>query len=69
MTTTEAATALGVTRAWLWRLIKAGTIKAEMRGRDWWIEDAEVERYQRERRPAHRPGRKATARDDRAEGR
>jgi DNA binding domain, excisionase family len=55
MTTTEAAAHLGVTRAWLWQLIKRGTIKAEMRGRDWWIEDAEVERYRRERKPAHRP--------------
>lgn len=55
MTTTEAAAELGVTRAWLWRLIKRGTIQAEMRGRDWWIEDSEVERYRRERKPAHRP--------------
>lgn len=55
MTTTEAAAALEVTRAWLWRLIKGGTIKAEKRGRDWWIEDAEVERYKRDRKPAHRP--------------
>lgn len=55
MTTIEAAAALKVTRAWLWRLIKAGTIQAEKRGRDWWIEADEVERYRRERRPAHRP--------------
>lgn len=55
MTTTEATAALGVTRAWLWRLIKDGRIAAEMRGRDWWIEAAEVERYRQERKPAHRP--------------
>jgi excisionase family DNA binding protein len=55
MTTTEAAAYLGVTRAWLWRLIKGGVIVAEKRGRDWWIEDSEVERYKREKRPAHRP--------------
>jgi excisionase family DNA binding protein len=55
MTTTEAAAYLGVTRAWLWRLVKRGTIQAEMRGRDWWIEREEVERYKRERKPAHRP--------------
>jgi excisionase family DNA binding protein len=55
MTTTEAAAILGVTRAWLWRLIKAGKIAAEMRGRDWWIEPEEVERYKRERRQAGRP--------------
>ena len=55
MTTTEAAAALNVSRAWVWRLIKSGTITAEMRGRDWWIEPAEVERYRRERRQAGRP--------------
>jgi excisionase family DNA binding protein len=55
MTTTEAADALGLTRAWLWRLIKRGTIAAERRGRDWWIEDSEVERYKVDRKPAHRP--------------
>jgi excisionase family DNA binding protein len=55
VTTSEAAAALGVTRAWVWRLIKGGMLAAEMRGRDWWIEDSEVERYKRERKPAHRP--------------
>lgn len=55
MTTTEAAERLHVTRAWVWRLIKRGVLAAEMRGRDWWIEDVEIERYERERRPAHRP--------------
>lgn len=64
MTTTEAAAALDVTRAWLWRLIKAGAIKAERRGRDWWIEPEEVERYRRERRPAHRPAKKGTKMHD-----
>lgn len=55
MTTSEAAAYLGLTRAWLWRLIKEGKIAGEKRGRDWWIDDAEVERYKRERKPAHRP--------------
>lgn len=55
LTTTEAAAALGLTRAWIWRLIKRGTIQAERRGRDWWIEREEVERYTREKKPAHRP--------------
>lgn len=58
MTTTEAAAALDVTRAWLWQLIKRGVIAAEKRGRDWWIEQEEVERYRRERKPAHRPVKK-----------
>jgi len=55
MTTTEAAAALNVTRAWVWQIIKRGDLAAEKRGRDWWIEPDEVERYRRERRPAHRP--------------
>ena len=55
MTTTEAAAALGVSRAWVWRLVKGGLLAAEKRGRDYWIEGTEVERYRRERRPAHRP--------------
>lgn len=54
-TTTEAAAILGVSRAWVWRLIKEGKLSAERRGRDWWVEDSEVERYKRERKPAHRP--------------
>ena len=60
MTIPDAAARLNVTRAWVWRLIKRGTIAAEMRGRDWWIDEAEVERYQRERKPAHRPANVAT---------
>lgn len=63
MTTTEAADRLHVTRAWVWRLIKRGALAAELRGRDWWIEDAEIERYERERRPAHRPKNEHTAHD------
>lgn len=55
MTTQEAAAALKVSRAWVWRLIKEGKLKATMRGRDWWIEAEEVDRYEKERRPAHRP--------------
>ncbi len=64
MTTTEAAAALHITRSWLWQLIKAGTVKAEKRGRDWWIEGAEIERYKRERKPAHRPANVATSGTD-----
>jgi len=30
-------------------------LSTEKRGRDWWIEAEEVERYGRERKPAHRP--------------
>lgn len=60
MTTLEAAAALDVSRAWIWRLIKEKKIAATRRGRDWWIESGEVERYRRERRPAHRPANVAT---------
>lgn len=55
MTTVEAAAALDVTPAWIWRLIKRGSLAAEKRGRDYWIEEEEVERYRREKAPAHRP--------------
>lgn len=63
MTTTEAAAALKVSRAWVWRLIKADVLAAERRGRDWWIEEAEIERYKRERKPAHRPPNVTNERD------
>jgi len=73
ITTTQAAQRLGVEPKTVTRYIKRGTIAAEKRGRDWWIAPEEVERYRRERRGVGRPkketGRKATARDDRAEGR
>lgn len=55
MTTHEAADRLGLTARSVARLIKAGTLAATKRGRDYWIEDAEVERYQSSRRPAGRP--------------
>lgn len=61
MTTAEAAGQLGITKRSVARLCKAGVIKAERRGRDYWIEDTEVERYKEERRPAHRPKREEDA--------
>ena len=55
MTTAEAANRLGIKpRSVVW-LIKAGHIVAAKRGRDYWIEDAEVARYAVERRAQHRP--------------
>lgn len=54
-TTQEAADRLGIKpRSVVWA-IKQGLIRAEKRGRDYWIEDVEIERYKKERRPAHRP--------------
>lgn len=59
-TTHEAGDRLGIKSRSVIKAIKEGLIKAEKRGRDYWIEDEEVERYARERRAAHRP-RKETA--------
>lgn len=53
--TADAAERLGIKPRSVVQLIKRGVLAAEKRGRDYWIEDAEVERYARERRPAHRP--------------
>lgn len=55
MTTTEAADRLGLTARSVARLIKAHIITATKRGRDYWIDDAEVERYATDRKPAGRP--------------
>lgn len=55
MTTHEAANRLGLTARSVARLIKRGVIAAEKRGRDYWIEEAEVARYEHERRPVGRP--------------
>ncbi len=60
MTTSQAATYLGCTRAWIWQRIKDGHIAAEKRGRDWHVEQDELDRYQREKREAHRPARATT---------
>lgn len=55
MTTHEAADRLGLTPRSVARLIKRGVIAATKRGRDYWIEDSEIERYIAARRPAGRP--------------
>jgi len=57
MLTSEAAERLSIKKRSVARLIKQGLIVAEKRGRDYWIEPEEVERYARERKPAHRPRR------------
>lgn len=53
MTTQEAATALGVHRSRVLRLINDGRLKAEKRGRDWWIEPEALEavRHRKNGRP------------------
>ncbi len=55
LTTREAADRLGIKPRSVAKAIKRGLIEAEKRGRDYWIEDEEIERYAVERRPQHRP--------------
>jgi excisionase family DNA binding protein len=43
MTTDEAAAARGVSARRVLAMIKAGRLHAEKRGRDWWIEEADLE--------------------------
>lgn len=45
MTISEAAKALGVTPDTLRQQIGRGRFKATKHGRDWWVTEAEVERY------------------------
>ena len=55
LTTAEAAARLGIEPVTLRAHIKKGHIKAAKHGRDWFIEQAEVDRFNQEKRPAHRP--------------
>lgn len=50
MTLTEAAKLVGTTPDNLRGAIARGAMKAEKHGRDWWVQPAEVERYNRENR-------------------
>lgn len=50
MTLTEAASLLGRDPATLRQQIAKGKLRAEKRGRDWWVTPKEVERYARENR-------------------
>jgi len=52
MTISEAAGSLGVTPATLRQQVANHKLRAEKRGRDWWVTAAEVERYRRENRRA-----------------
>lgn len=55
MTTTQAATELGIQPGSVKKLCQRGILKAERIGRDWLISQKEVERYKVERRSAGRP--------------
>ncbi len=50
MTLIEAAARLGTSAANLRGAIARGSLKAVKHGRDWWVTEAEVERYRRESR-------------------
>lgn len=67
LTIPEAAARLGVKRQWVWRLVKAGRIEAKLYGRDWLIEEREIERYEQERQPAHRPKGHRSGHDEQAQ--
>lgn len=56
LTTAEAAERLGFkSKRSISLLCRQGIIKGEKRGRDWFVSEDEIERYRKERRPAHRP--------------
>ena len=50
LTLTEAAQRAGVDPSALRHAIRLGTLTATKRGRDWFVESAEIERYIRERK-------------------
>lgn len=59
LTVPQAATLLGLKPRSVRKFIERGMIKGEKRGRDWFISQEEVDRYNRERRkPGPQPGRK-----------
>jgi excisionase family DNA binding protein len=55
LTTREAAAVLGLKLRTVQAHITAGNIHAVKMGRDFFITPEEIERFQREKRPAHRP--------------
>lgn len=55
LTTPQAAAELGVQPKTVSRYIKRGLIKAEKRGRDYFIAAVELERFKAERRERGRP--------------
>lgn len=55
LTTQQAADLLGLDRRTVLKYIERGLIQATKFGRDWQIDPAEVEHFQRERRKPGRP--------------
>jgi excisionase family DNA binding protein len=58
VTLKEAAERLAVTPDNLRGAIARGSLRAVKHGRDWWVTEAEIERYQREQlgQPGRKPG-------------
>jgi excisionase family DNA binding protein len=61
MTTREAAEALGVTKARVDQLCKAGRLKFVMKGNSRLLQRADVEAFAKLDRPSGRPGKKTEA--------
>lgn len=55
LTTAEAADLLGIKTRSVVKLIRRGLIVATKHGRDYMLDPTEIDRYARERQPAHRP--------------
>ncbi len=56
MTLSEAAARLGINAATLRQQIANGRLSAVRHGRDWWVEEAEVTRYQTQSRRKPKEG-------------
>lgn len=64
MTTQEAADALGLHRSRVLHFINEGRLKAERRGRDWWLEPKDVEWFKAQpRQEGWKKGRARKARE------
>lgn len=61
-TTTKIATVLGISIRTVQRHIKDGNLMATRYGRDYFIEDSEVERFKQNRRKPGRPRKRRTSR-------
>jgi excisionase family DNA binding protein len=56
LSTKDAAQRLGLkTTGAVRQFILAGRLKAEKRGRDWWIDETEIEEFEKEPRKVGRP--------------
>jgi excisionase family DNA binding protein len=69
LSTKEAAQRLGLkTTGAVRQFILMGKLKAEKRGRDWWIDEKSLEQFQSERRGRGRPKAAPAAHDEPGQG-